>query len=323
MVLAAPGDCDTLPGTPMKILVSPGRRLSGRKLPEPPSRVLRAADRPLYPSAWSFETQEIGLGRPGHYGTTLPPEGADTRIPEVERAVILGPVLTLRIPISRARRKSILPAKLRRQVVEALCKHPPVAARARPSAFCGKPMDLVIVREKIRKASIRIANMYAGSGRVSCRMRNSAFSIRKITAAGLCQGIRRAPLSPASPRGEGDAKWTAVHKANVVKLSDGLFLREVRQGSPRNFPDVELERADRRTRPPALLIRTPERFDVIVTTNMFGDILSDEASELVREASGLGGSINAGDAGCVGPGAGTARLPEHRRPENIANPHVP
>jgi 3-isopropylmalate dehydrogenase len=48
----------------------------------------------------------------------------------------------------------------------------------------------------------------------------------------------------------------------------------------------------------ALLVRDPQRFDVIVTTNMFGDILSDEASEL-SGSLGLGGSINAGDDICV------------------------
>ena len=91
-------------------------------------------------------------------------------------------------------------------------------------------------------------------------------------------------------------KVTAVHKANVLKLTDGLFLREVRKVAEA-FPDVELEEVivDAAA---ALLIRSPDRFDVIVTTNMFGDILSDEASELTGSL-GLGGSINAGDAVCV------------------------
>jgi 3-isopropylmalate dehydrogenase len=89
---------------------------------------------------------------------------------------------------------------------------------------------------------------------------------------------------------------TAVHKANVLKLTDGLFLREVRKVAA-DFPDVELEEliVDAVA---ALLIRTPDRFDVLVTTNMFGDILSDEASELAG-GLGLAGSINAGDSVCV------------------------
>ena len=72
-----------------------------------------------------------------------------------------------------------------------------------------------------------------------------------------------------------------MHKANVLKLSDGLFLREVRKVA-QDFPDVELDEliVDATA---ALLIRSPTAFDVIVTTNMFGDILSDEASELSRQ----------------------------------------
>jgi 3-isopropylmalate dehydrogenase len=65
----------------------------------------------------------------------------------------------------------------------------------------------------------------------------------------------------------------------------------------REYPDIELDEllVDATA---ALLIRTPERFDVIVTTNMFGDILSDEAAELTG-GLGLAGSINVGDDVCV------------------------
>ena len=61
----------------------------------------------------------------------------------------------------------------------------------------------------------------------------------------------------------------------------------------------------------AHLIRSPDRFDVIVTTNMFGDILSDEASELCGSL-GLGGSINAGDSVCIAQ-AQHGSAPGHRR----------
>jgi isocitrate/isopropylmalate dehydrogenase len=101
----------------------------------------------------------------------------------------------------------------------------------------------------------------------------------------------------------------------VVKLSDGLFLREVRKVA-QDFPDVQLEEliVDAAA---AHLIRTPDRFDVMVTTNMFGDILSDEASEL-SGSLGLGGSINAGESVCV------AQAQHGSAPDiagkNVANP---
>ncbi len=84
---------------------------------------------------------------------------------------------------------------------------------------------------------------------------------------------------------------TAVHKANVLRVSDGLFLECVRQVAAR-YPGVAYEEKliDAMA---ALLIRDPSAFDVIVTTNMFGDILSDEASEL-SGSLGLAASLNAG-----------------------------
>ena len=110
-------------------------------------------------------------------------------------------------------------------------------------------------------------------------------------------------------------KVTAVHNANVVKLSDGLFLREVRKVAE-EYPQIELEEliVDATA---ALLIRRPSRFDVIVTTNMFGDILSDEASELTGSL-GLGGAINAGDTVCVAQ-AQHGSAPDIAG-QNVANP---
>ena len=106
-----------------------------------------------------------------------------------------------------------------------------------------------------------------------------------------------------------------MHKANVLKLSDGLFLREVRKVA-HEYPDVALDEViiDAAA---ALLVRTPDRFDVIVTTNMFGDILSDEASEL-SGSLGLGASINCSDSICVAQ-AQHGSAPDIAG-QNVANP---
>src|ERR1700741_1410541 len=97
-----------------------------------------------------------------------------------------------------------------------------------------KPMDLVIVRENT-EGFYSDRNMFAGSGEFMPDS-DSAFSIRKITARGSSR-IARTAFQLARKRRR---KVTAVHKANVIKLSDGLFLREVRNVA-REFPDVELE----------------------------------------------------------------------------------
>ena len=82
-----------------------------------------------------------------------------------------------------------------------------------------------------------------------------------------------------------------MHKANNFILTDGLFLREVRAVA-KAYPDVALEEriVDAMA---ALLVRDAARFDVIVSTNLYCDILSDLASEL-SGSLGLAGSINAG-----------------------------
>jgi 3-isopropylmalate dehydrogenase len=82
-----------------------------------------------------------------------------------------------------------------------------------------------------------------------------------------------------------------VHKANVLRVSDGLYLDCVRAVA-KNYPQVQYEERiiDAMA---ALLVRDASQFDVVVTTNMYGDILSDEASEIAGSL-GLAASLNAG-----------------------------
>ncbi len=84
---------------------------------------------------------------------------------------------------------------------------------------------------------------------------------------------------------------TVVHKANVLKIADGMFLDICREAA-RAYPGLTVDDVivDAMM---AHVVRNPARFDVIVTTNMFGDILSDLTAEL-SGSLGLGGSLNAG-----------------------------
>jgi isocitrate/isopropylmalate dehydrogenase len=113
--------------------------------------------------------------------------------------------------------------------------------------------------------------------------------VRKITRAG---STRIAEAAFALARGRRN-KVTAVHKANVLRVSDGLFLESVRAVAAR-FPAVEYEERIMDAMA-ALLVRDAGAFDVVVTTNMFGDILSDLASE-ISGSLGLAASLNAGEA---------------------------
>jgi 3-isopropylmalate dehydrogenase len=114
-----------------------------------------------------------------------------------------------------------------------------------------------------------------------------ALSLRKVTRAGSTRIVEEAFRLALRRR----QHVTAVHKANVLRVSDGLFLECARAVAARH-PDVRYEEKiiDAMA---ALLVRDASQFDVIVTTNMFGDILSDEASEIAGSL-GLAESINAG-----------------------------
>jgi isocitrate/isopropylmalate dehydrogenase len=129
--------------------------------------------------------------------------------------------------------------------------------------------------------------MFQGSGEFMPTA-DVALAVRKITRQGS-ERIGRAGASIADGRRN---KMTIVTKSNVLKMTDVLF-RNAAQSGARDYAGIEVEEVlvDAMA---SLLVREPERFDVVVTSNMFGDILSNLAAEL---AGGLGvaGSLNAGD----------------------------
>ncbi|WP_435112340.1 isocitrate/isopropylmalate dehydrogenase family protein [Nocardiopsis synnemataformans] len=262
----------------MRILVLPGDGI-GPEITEATLDVLYAANR-THSLNLDVETADIGFASLEAQGTTLPQAVID-RIPEVD-GVVLGPVQHFDYPDRAA--GGLNPSAELRTRFQLFANIRP--CRSHPDlSVLRHPMDLVIVRENT-EGFYSDRNMYAGGGEFMPD-EDTAFSIRKVTAR-ASERVARAAFELARGRRR---KVTAVHKANVVKLSDGLFLREVRKVA-QDYPDVELEEliVDAAA---ALLIRRPHTFDVLVTTNMFGDILSDEASEL-SGSLGLGGSLNAG-----------------------------
>jgi len=286
----------------MKILVLPGDGI-GPEITAATTKVLQVLDSQVG-LGLKLEALDIGLVTLKSQGTTLP-DTVMKRIPEVD-GVILGPVSHYEYPSRQE--GGINPSGELRVKFELYANIRPCRSRE-GLTILRKPMDLVIVRENT-EGFYSDRNMFAGSGEFMPDP-DMALSIRKVTAKGSAR-VARAAFALARGRRK---KVTAVHKANVLKLSDNLFLREVRKVA-QDFPDVELDDliVDAAA---AHLIRTPDRFDVIVTTNMFGDILSDEASEL-SGSLGLGGSINAGDEICV------AQAQHGSAPDiagkNIANP---
>jgi isocitrate/isopropylmalate dehydrogenase len=286
----------------MKILALPGDGI-GPEIMRATLDVLDVIDA-QYHLGLDVDVREIGLASLASRGTTLADDILE-RIPEAD-GVILGPVSHYEYP---TRDKGGINPSAELRVRFALHANIRPCRSRDDLSVLRKPMDLVIVRENT-EGFYADRNMYAGTGEFMPDI-DTAMAVRKITAKASAR-VATVAFDLARARGR---KVTAVHKANVLKMSDGLFLREVRRVA-HDYPDVELEEliVDATA---ALLIRTPDRFDVIVTTNMFGDILSDEASEL-SGSLGLGGSINTSETLCV------AQAQHGSAPDlagrNIANP---
>ena len=158
-------------------------------------------------------------------------------------------------------------------------------ARAYPGlhAVCPR-MDLVIARENT-EGFYADRNMFWGIGEFMPTP-DVALAVGKITRQAT-ERIARTAFALARQRRR---KVAIVHKANVLRKTSGLFL-EVCRGVGAEFPDVAVEdyHIDAMT---ALLVRRGADFDVIVTENMFGDILSDLTGEL-SGSLGMAPSINA------------------------------
>ena len=263
----------------MNLLVLPGDGVG----PEITDAVMAVLDALAGRSPLDLErrTAQIGLAALAAHGTTLP-EGTLERARAAD-GVILGPIDHLRYP-ARDQGGVNVSATLRTGL-DLYANIRPARTRPGLSGPVGE-FDLVIVRENT-EGFYPDRNMYAGSGEFMPD-KDTALSVRKISAA-ACRRIARRSFALARRRRR---KVTAIHKANNFILSDGLFLREVRAVAS-DFPDVELDEVlvDAAA---ALLVREPERFDVLCTTNFHGDILSDLASEL-SGSLGLAGSLNAGD----------------------------
>ncbi len=143
-------------------------------------------------------------------------------------------------------------------------------------------VDLVLFRENTE-------GLYSGEERWVGKGKEHAESIAVVTRKTSAR-IIRAAFEYAQKHER--RRVTLVHKANILKMTSGLFLEVGREIAP-DYPDIEFE--DLIVDNTAMqMVRYPEHFDVLVTTNLFGDILSDLASGLVG-GLGVTGSANIGD----------------------------
>lgn len=150
-----------------------------------------------------------------------------------------------------------------------------------------KDVDMLFLRETTEGFKVD-ANLFKGYGE---------FMPTEDLAVGVCITTRRksrliaeAAFEAAQTRSR--RKVSAVHKNTVYRMGDGLFAEECRKVAAR-FPDVEFEEVIVDTCALRLVMQ-PQQYDVLVTTNLYGDILTDEAAGLVG-GLGLAPGLNAGE----------------------------
>jgi len=212
--------------------------------------------------AIDWDTHEAGVNAVEKTGQTLPQTLLDSII--ANRVALKGPVTT---PVGEG--FTSVNVGLRKALELYANLRPVYNLPGVPSRFQG--VDLVIVRENTE-------DLYAG---LEHRIVPGVVESLKIITAVASERIAQFAFEHA--RTFGRKKVTAVHKANIMKMSDGLFLDSARKIA-KTFPDIPYEEKIVDNACMQLVMR-PEQFDVIVLPNLYGDIVSDLCAGLV---GGLG-----------------------------------
>jgi 3-isopropylmalate dehydrogenase len=265
---------------PIGIAVLPGDGI-GPDIVESTVRVLDAAARKRGVEL-EFETLPVGLRAVDTHGSTLPPQTL-ARLRDYD-GWILGPVSHHAYASGDPR--YINPSAYFRKHFELSANiRPVVSLPGVPSLH--RDVDLVIVRENT-EGFYPDRNVLDGNGEFRPN-RDVVISLRVISRTASTRVAGHAFRLAAARNGRRTV--TAVHKANVLRMGDGLFLDCCRRVAKR-FPAVAMNDLHVDACASLLAIR-PQEFDVVVTTNMFGDILSNEAASLVG-GLGLAPGLNVG-----------------------------
>ncbi len=213
---------------------------------------------------FSYDYVEGGLSALESTGELLPQGTLDAI--ERNKVVLKGPLTT---PIGKG--FSSINVSLRQQFQLYANVRPVISFAGTKARY--EDIDIITVRENTE-------GMYSGRGQTVTDDDTVAEALSVISRGGAERIIR---FAFELAKREGRHKVTVVHKANILKSTSGLFLRVAREISA-GYPDIEtvemiVDNACMQ------LVMNPEQFDVIVTTNLFGDILSDLCAGLV---GGLG-----------------------------------
>jgi isocitrate dehydrogenase (NAD+) len=236
----------------------------------------------------NWDVQEAGVDVMQTAGTPLP----EATLESIRRThcALKAPITT---PVGTGFRS--INVHLRQEFGLYACVRPCKQYPGVRSFFKDSELDLVIVRENTEDlytgvefeagkpataALIEYINKASSDRRIKTGSNETGVSIKPISVSGTERIVRYAFQYA---RDNGRRKVTAVHKANIMKFTDGLYLATARRISA-EFPDIQFE--DRIVDNMCMqLVQKPELYDVIVLPNLYGDILSDLAAGLV---GGLG-----------------------------------
>lgn len=286
----------------MNLVVMPGDDI-GPEITAAALVVLKAADK-VYDLGLRFTEIDVGMASYRKHGVTLTESAIKTA--HDADGVILGPCGMTDYP-PREKGGINVPGAIRKQFDLYANLRP---ARSRPGIpDARRDLDVLIVRENT-EGFYADRNMYQGIAEFMAT-EDVALSVRKITRQGS-RRIAKVAFDYAQRRRK---SVTAVGKQHVLQMTDGLFMSEA-YAAAKVHPEVAFREMDIDAMAADLYSR-PQRYDVILITNMFGDILSNEAAAL-SGGLGLAGALNAGDSHAVA-NAGHGSAPDIAG-RGIANP---
>lgn len=263
----------------MRIALLPGDDI-GPEICEATRLVLEAVDR-QFSLGLHLDVHEVGMAAHRSGGTTLPDSVVAACL--AADGVVLGPGGMSAYPPASEGGINI-PGTIRKRLDLYANVRPSRHRAAVPLSRTG--LDVLIVRENT-EGFYADRSLFEGYGEFRPTP-DTALSLRLITAA-ASRRIARVAFEHARMR---RASVTVVGKRHVLQITDGLFMSVVEEVAAQ-YPDIEVREMDVDAMAAELYLR-PERFDVILTTNMFGDILSNEAAALAG-GLGLAGALNVGD----------------------------
>lgn len=248
-----------------------------------------------------WDEQEAGVDVMARLGTPLPDALMDSI--RRTRCALKAPITT---PVGTGFRS--VNVHLRQAFGLYACVRPCKIYPGVRSYFSHVPVDIVIVRENTESLYagiefergkpetaeiIELINQKSKSGKVKTGPTETGVTIKSISVSATERIVKYA-FDYA--RANGRKKVTSVHKANILKFTDGLFLEVSRQVA-QQYPDIEFE--DRIVDNMCMqLVQKPELYDVLVLPNLYGDVVSDLAAGLVG-GLGVAPGANIGPEGAV------------------------